>query len=317
MTDEPDPIQAEVERLSALLDLFARNRLKNDLRGRVKSFSEVAKGVRQLGTTFVPGHRSGRARILAYLKIHVGQVVDGDELMVVGAISEWARRVRELRVQFGWPIVSGVTMSELRESLIEEGVADETLPEEMRPDQYLLERDEQDVSAKERWEVTNGIRRGNGSVREKILALLRHYVGQPIHSEVLRYVAGHEVSEWARRTRELRTEEGWPVVTKSTGDPSLAVGFYRLAKDVQAPPHDRKIPVDVRGKVMKRDSYSCRWQGCGWPTGYNVQFDHRFLEVHHIHQHAAGGSNTDPDNLVTLCNVHHDEAHRTGQLLLS
>jgi hypothetical protein len=254
--------------------------------------------------------------MLDYLRLHTNIVIDGDELMVVSGIGEWARRVRELRVQEGWPIVTGVTITQFRESLLEEGAADETLPAAMRRDQYLLERDQQDLAAKDRWYTTNGIRRGPGSVQDKILNLLRAYVGQPIHSEVLRYVAGDGKTEWARRTRELRTEEGWPIVTKSTGDPSLPVGVYVLEKDEQAPPHDRLIPADVRGAVMRRDGYSCRWRGCRWPTGYDVKYDHRFLEVHHVHQHVHGGSNVDQKNLITLCNVHHDVTHRTKQLLV-
>jgi hypothetical protein len=31
--------------------------------------------------------------------------------------------------------------------------------------------------------------------------------------------------------------------------------------------------------------------------------------LHHRHHHKDRGDNT-ADNLVTLCNVHHDEAHR-------
>ncbi|WP_139153108.1 HNH endonuclease, partial [Enterobacter kobei] len=36
---------------------------------------------------------------------------------------------------------------------------------------------------------------------------------------------------------------------------------------------------------------------------------HPFLELHHIEHHADGGENT-LDNLITLCNVCHDEVHR-------
>ncbi|MDQ4087191.1 MAG: HNH endonuclease [Pseudomonadota bacterium] len=310
-------VEREVSTLLRGLAVFQRQDSTGDLRAKVISFVPIVKGVRAIGASFIPDTTSGKERMLRYLRLYTGTVVEGDELMVVAGIGEWARRVRELRVQEGWPIITGVTVNQLRESLIQEGAAEESLPRPMRPGQYVLERDQQDLAAKGRWETTNGIRRSPGSVQEKILRLLRAYVGQPIHSEVLRYVAGNDKSEWARRTRELRTEEGWPIVTKSTGDPALPVGVYVLERDEQAPPHDRHIPVDVRGKVMRRDQYSCRWQGCGWPSGYNIQFDRRFLEVHHVHQHVEGGSNTDPANLVTLCNVHHDETHRTKQLLLS
>jgi hypothetical protein len=308
-------IEKETLALLQRLEEFRLTGVGGSLRAKVSSFVPVVKGVRDLGTSFMPGRTSGRARMLDYLRLHPNIVLQGDELMVVSGIGEWARRVRELRVQEGWPIITGATVTQLRESLLEEGAAGEMLPPAMRADQYLLERDQQDLAAKGRWQITNGIRRGSGSVPDKILKLLRAYVGQPIHSEVLRYVADGK-TEWARRTRELRTEEGWPILTKSTGDPSLPVGVYVLKKDEQAPPHDRLIPADVRGAVMRRDRYSCRWRDCGWPRGYDVGYDHRFLEVHHLHQHVDGGSNVDQDNLITLCNVHHDETHRTKQLLV-
>ena len=313
-SQQGDPAEVRAT-LTKMLNSLDKHFDDLDLRVRVRGLIPIFQTVRKLGSSLQPaGMRSGKARLLDYLRRYKGELIDGDELMVVSGIGEWARRVRQLRVEEGWPILSGVTVAELTDSLREEGAPEDALPRAMRPDQYLLEKDEPDLEAAARWQTTNDIRRGPGAVQDKILKLLRTYVGKPIHSEVLRYVAGEDKSEWARRTRELRTEEGWPVVTKSTGDPSLPVGVYLLVNEVQAPPHDRHIPPGVRGAVMKRDSYSCRWSGCGWPNGFNVQFDHRFLEVHHIEQHVHGGSNTDPANLITLCNVHHDEAHRTGQL---
>lgn len=312
---DPEVIRAELLRLLAGLE---QDIASDDLRQRVKSLVPVAEGIRELGSSVLSrGDReSAKARMLAYLRQFSGQVIDGAELMVVAGISEYARRLRELRVQEGWPILSGLTMTELRASLVEEGTDESDLPRAMRPDQYVLERDQQNVAAAERWQTANAVRRGAGSVRDKILRFLRAFPEKPIHSEELRYVAGNK-TEWARRTRELRTEEGWPIVTKSTGDPSLPIGIYVLAKDEQSPPHDRKIPVLVRRAVMQRDQYSCRWRACGWPRGFDIRHDHRFLEVHHIEQHVHGGSNDNEGNLVTLCNLHHDEAHRSGQLDLA
>lgn len=48
--------------------------------------------------------KGGKARILFYLKAHVGEWVYGDELAAVSGIGEWARRVRELRVEEGYDI---------------------------------------------------------------------------------------------------------------------------------------------------------------------------------------------------------------------
>ena len=48
--------------------------------------------------------------------------------------------------------------------------------------------------------------------------------------------------EWARRVRELRTEEGWPIVTRNSGRDDLAIGVYVLEEDRQTYEHDRSIP---------------------------------------------------------------------------
>jgi hypothetical protein len=208
-----------------------------------------------------------------------------------------------------------VTVTDLRADLIEEGVADDELPPPMKVTEYLLKADEPNEAAARRWKVANGIRNGNGSVQDKVLRYLRANVGQQVTSEELRYVA-KDKTEWARRSRELRTQLGWPVTTRFSGDPSLPVGVYVLAEDKQAPPHDRHISEKTRRTVLKRDGYRCRAAGCGWPEGYDREHDRRFLEAHHLVHHANKGSN-DPDNLVTLCNICHDEVHAGKQLVLA
>ena len=179
---------------------------------------------------------------------------------------------------------------------------------ELKPDQYILLSDEQDTEAAYRWHVANDIRREQGGVRDKILKYFRSFVGKALSGEELRYVAGDK-TEWARRTRELRTEFGWPVATRFTGRPDLPVGMYVLEEDRQAPAHDRRIPEAVYRAVLARDGYACR--DCGWTHAQWNPSDPRHLEAHHAQPHAAGGANT-ADNLVTLCNICHDVRHRKG-----
>lgn len=298
-----------------LIDLlvnFEHHLLTSGLRDQVRALVPAHRNLQDLGSSLLPegAQLSARERILAYLRAFPRQVIDGDELMIVAGISEYARRLRELRVEDGWPILSGMTAREQRDA-DEDGGDMVDLPPAMRPDQYMLQEDRQDRDAAHRWNMANQIRKSDAGVRDKLLRFFRANVGKPITSEELRYVAGN-VSEWARRTRELRTEDGWPVVTRTSGDPSLPVGVYVLMRDEQAPPHDRHIPEIVRREVMRRDDWSCRWVGCGWPHGF-PDTDHRYLEAHHIVHHHKGGENT-AANLVTLCNLHHDETHRTGAL---
>jgi hypothetical protein len=65
-----------------------------------------------------------RSRILAFLLANVGRVVGKDEIRhASGNASEWARRLRELRDEFGYQILSHKDRRELK------------------PGQYLLETD--------------------------------------------------------------------------------------------------------------------------------------------------------------------------------
>jgi len=255
---------------------------------------------------------SASGRILGYFRKYPATVLAGDELGVVSGISEYARRIRELRVQSGWPIYSGTTAKEILAAEPDEAGFGESLTrvaiEAMGPDAYVLVG-EQDRDAAHRWRIANRIRKQSGSMRDKMLVYLRENVGHPVTGEELRYVAGNG-REWARRVRELRTEFGWPVATRLSGRADLPVGVYVLEADRQSPEHDRNIPDPVRVEVLERDGFSCRY--CNWSSSQRVPGDPRtFLELHHIEHHVAGGTN-EAENLVTLCNVHHDDAHRRG-----
>lgn len=261
--------------------------------------------------TVLPDVRAGKDRILAYLRANVGEVVSSDELAAVAGIKDYPRRIRGLRVEDGWPIVSGVQLAAANEDALEEAELGSGLPD-LRPDQYILLADKRDEDAAVRWRLANQIRRGPGGVKEKLLTYFRANVGATISIEELRYVADNS-GDWPRRTRELRTEDGWPIVTRFSGDPSMPAGAYKLAEDKRSEPHDRRISESVRRAVMRRDGGRCQGRGCGWPEGF-PENDHRFLEVHHIVHHVEGDKNT-AENLVTLCNIHHDEVHRSGGVL--
>ena len=294
-------------RLVELLENFEEHLKSSELRTQVLELVPASDLLQNLGASLVqgPDTSSARARILAYMKKYVGIVLSGDELMVVAGISEYARRVRELRVEHGWRILTGMTLKNMEPEELEALFPTEKT--KLKPDQYILLSAEQDTEAAYRWNVANDIRKEkNLSVRDKILKYFRAFTGKEISGEELRYVAG-EKTEWARRTRELRTEFGWPVVTRFTGRPDLPVGFYVLEEDRQAPEHDRKIPEAVYRAVLVRDTYTC--QDCGWTHEQWNRSDPRHLEAHHIKQHVDGGSNT-ADNLTTLCNICHDVRHK-------
>ena len=297
-----DP-ESHRSRAEALIRDFEEQLKSPDLREKVLSLIPIFKELRQLGKSLIPAElaSAARDRILYYFRKYPEVIINSDELLVVSGIQEYARRVRELRVQFGWTIASGVTVKEMEET---EDLDPELL--KMKPSQYILLHAEQDREAALRWNLANNIRKQRKSVRAKILEFMRTNIGNPVTGEELRYVAGNR-TEWARRVRELRTEHGWPIATKATGRPDLPVGAYVLQADRQSPTHDRNIPDDMRRAVLRRDAYECR--NCGWTHEEWNPSDPRHLELHHIIHHAKGGS-TEAKNLRTLCTVCHDVVHR-------
>lgn len=299
---DPEEVRQKV---ANLIKNFEAELRSGELRPKVLSLVPIFQGLRDLGKALFPAQyaSAARDRILYYFRKYPGTIINGDELLVVSGIQEYARRLRELRVQFGWAIVSGVTVKEMRQEEADE------VPEElkaMRTNEYVLLSAEEDRDAAHRWHVANEIRKQHGSVRGKILKFLQANVGRGVTNEELRYVAGDK-TEWARRVRELRTEQGWPIATKTTGRPDLGVGVYVLQADRQSPEHDRSIPDDVRREVLRRDGYKCK--ACGWSHDEWNPSDPRHLELHHIKHHAKGGENVE-GNLKTLCNVCHDKVHR-------
>jgi len=301
----PSDPEAVRQRVAKLIENFETELQSGELRPKVLALIPIFHGLRDMGKALIPAEyaAAARDRILYYFRQYPGTIINGDELLVVSGIQEYARRLRELRVQCGWAIVSGVTIKEMSEDEAEE-VPDEL--KAMRPNEYVLLSAAEDRDAAHRWHVANTIRKERGSVRAKILKFLRANVGRGVTNEELRYVAGDK-TEWARRVRELRTEYGWPIATKTTGRPDLGVGVYVLQADRQSPEHDRSIPDDVRREVLRRDGYKCRM--CGWSHEEWNPSDPRHLELHHIEHHAKGGANVG-ENLKTLCTVCHDKLHR-------
>ncbi|MCK9175067.1 MAG: HNH endonuclease [Desulforhopalus sp.] len=298
----PEEVRQRVEQL---IQNYRIELESAELRPKVIALVSVFRELRALGKVLIPAEfaSAARDRILYYFRQYPGIVINGDELLVVSGIQDYPRRLRELRVQFGWAIASGVTVKEMAE------YENDTVSDElkcMKPSDYILLNECQDVEAAFRWNTANTIRKESGSVRDKILKFLRANIGKEVMNEELRYVANNK-TEWARRVRELRTEFGWPVVTKATGRPDLKIGVYVLQADRQSPAHDRNIPDQVRREVLRRDGYKCG--NYGWSHDEWNPSDPRHLELHHLEHHARGGENI-AENLKTLCTVCHDAVHR-------
>lgn len=272
------------------------------LRSKVQALASLSAGIADLGvSTVVREHGFPRNaaldRIKVYLVAHVGVTINGEELAIVAGILDYARRVRQLRVEDGYAILTGASN-------------DEFFNIELKPDEYLLVSAEPDHTAARRWRLANRIRKSDQGSRAKIREFLLHNVGQIVSTEELVYVA-NDAREFGRRTRELRTEEGYAVSTKHTGRPDLSPGQYVLESARRiAEPHDRHIPDDIQKAVYERDEHRC--QNCGWTRLDWTAADARILELHHRKMHRDRGQST-LKNLVVLCSVCHDKVH-AGEL---
>ena len=184
--DIPEALRKE---LVDLLTNFSEELKKDDLRNKVVALTPAFHTLRDLGSSLIPKSEasSARNRIIAYLLQYPNTVIDGDELMVVSGISEWAQRVRELRVQFGWWIYSGVTFNEMAENPddIASFEAIGINPAEIHPDQYVLMSVEQDRDAAHRWYTINEIRRKEIAVKDRIIEYLRKNIGVQVTGEEL------------------------------------------------------------------------------------------------------------------------------------
>jgi hypothetical protein len=272
-------------------------------REKVLLLVELLQRVKKLGinSNSAASRVSARERIRLYLLEHVGVPIGARELEVVSGISEYGRRARELRVQDGFKIFTGYSSDP------DSGI-------HLTPSEYLLLETEPDRTAARRWHIANRIRQqGEGGSKGRLLRYLSANFGEIVTTEELYYVA--KTKEFGRRTRELRTEEGFAIATMFTGRPDLKMGEYVLENAERiAEPHDRKIPFDVQKAVYKRDRNICRL--CGWQHDDWRREDPRILELHHIREHLERGKNI-VGNLIVLCSRCHDEIHAGRESLPS
>ncbi len=118
-------------------------------------------------------------------------------------------------------------------------------------------------------------------------------------SDTLRKVAG--TSEWARRVRELRNEEGYAILTHNDRA-ELKPGQYILEDPKPRPGFKREISKQVRATVLDRNGYTCLM--CGAAAGEPHPYDGRptRLQIGHIIDKSMGGTD-EPSNLRAICSV--------------
>lgn len=139
------------------------------------------------------------------------------------------------------------------------------------------------------------------SARDKLRKFFKKNVGVVVNTHQLRKVGG--ISEYARRIRELRDEEGMQILSHIDRH-DLKPGQY-LLETLNCVPRGtaREISPQTRSDVLERDGYTCKLCGCG--VGDKDPCDpSRSVRLHidHIVPVNQGGSN-EPSNLRVLCSA--------------
>ncbi|HUQ49837.1 MAG TPA: HNH endonuclease signature motif containing protein [Terriglobales bacterium] len=139
--------------------------------------------------------------------------------------------------------------------------------------------------------------------KQKIREFLLANIGRVVSSKDIRDAVGPNVSEWARRVRELREDEGWPIRTHHD-DAKLKPGQYVLTEKpkIGGIVFSRVISAKLRALVFDRNGFTC--QMCGLTPGEIDPATGRKVRLHvgHIVDKSHGGKD-ELENLRTLCST--------------
>lgn len=136
--------------------------------------------------------------------------------------------------------------------------------------------------------------------RDRIRSFFEANVGRVVTTHEIREVG--RISEYARRIRELRDEEGMQI--KSHVDRhDLKPGEYILETLERIPVIGRGISPQLRMEILERNGFTCQLcgAGAGDPDPFNPNRKLR-LHIDHIIPVSQGGTEG-KDNLRTLCSA--------------
>jgi len=139
--------------------------------------------------------------------------------------------------------------------------------------------------------------------KEKIRQYLLSRIGQVVTARDIQEVVP-DVTEWARRLRELREDEGWPIVSHNDAS-ELKPGQYILTGPPPAGGNlriGRNISARLRAEVLDRNGFTC--QMCGLTPGNVDPETGRMVRLHigHIVDKSLGGKE-ELSNLRALCST--------------
>lgn len=135
--------------------------------------------------------------------------------------------------------------------------------------------------------------------KQLILEFFLQNIGKILESRDIQVASGG-ASEWARRVRELRNEEGYQILThKDRLD--LKPNQYLMETEKRVPAFARNISRETRAWVLERNGYTCQMCGvaAGDPDPFHPGRTVR-LTMGHIIDKTKGGDDS-PQNLRAIC----------------
>ena len=139
--------------------------------------------------------------------------------------------------------------------------------------------------------------------KERIRRFLLAHVGEVVTSRQIQEAAG-DVTEWARRLRELRQQEGW-LILSHLDTTALTPGQYLMKEpppEIPAAKFASGVSARMRAQVLDRNGFTC--QMCGLTPGEIDPETARKVRLHigHIKDKSLGGKD-ELANLRALCST--------------
>lgn len=150
----------------------------------------------------------------------------------------------------------------------------------------------------------------HSSSKKLILDYFLSNVGIVLESREIQQASGG-ASEWARRVRELRNEEGYQILSHKDRR-ELKPGQYILETIERIPAFRRGISKETRAQVLERNGYTCQMCGlaAGDPDPLGGPRSVR-LTIGHIKDKSKGGDDS-PQNLRAVCDCCNEGLQNTA-----
>ncbi|MCI0467584.1 MAG: HNH endonuclease [Beijerinckiaceae bacterium] len=135
--------------------------------------------------------------------------------------------------------------------------------------------------------------------KKKLLSHFLANIGRVLDSKDLRAVAGS--SEWGRRIRELRDEQGYQILTHNDRA-DLKPGQYLMVSADPAPAAGRAVSKETRARVLELYGSIC--YSCGAVAGepHPASRKPTVLHMGHIEPKSRGGDDS-VSNLRPICMI--------------